>query len=160
MGLLSILFGIGKARDARRKAEQGVSLTRLLTPQWPIVEAYLKRPVPEVLRSLYANKDLITSFDLLVTPPDAGDDRQAGWNVNEFVPADLESLVRTMETVPFGTFTFATNEYGDPYYVQVGAEQDGDGPVYVHYHDGGDTALVAPSLKTFLSWKREPRMSK
>jgi hypothetical protein len=159
MGLFSMLFGIGKAREARRKAEQGVTLTRLLTPQWDVVAGHLKRPVPEVVRSLYANKDLITSFDLLVLPPGVGEDRNAGWNVNEFVPADLQSIVMTMETIPYGTLCFATNEYGDPYYVQVGAAEDGDGPVYVRYHDGGDTELVAPSLKEFLSWNREPRMS-
>jgi hypothetical protein len=158
MGLLSILFGIGKAREARRKAEQGVTLTRLLAPHWEMVEGHLKRPVPEVVRSLYANKDLITSFDLLVLPPGT-EDRYEGWNINEFVPADLQTIVMTMETIPYGTLCFATNEYGDPYYVQIGAEADGDGPVYVHYHDGGDTELVAPSLKKFLSWKREPRMT-
>ena len=75
--------------------------------------------------------------------------------VNEFIPADEEALFPELVSIPAGAFAFARNAFGDPFYVQLGERPDGDGRVYVHYHDGDDTELVAPTLRDFLDWRRQ-----
>jgi len=152
------LFGGGSRGEEQRRAEQAAYNARLRAPRWDLVEAALRRPVPAVLRALYADQALVTSGDLLVLDPARAGGREMAWNVNQFTPADEEALAPELESIPPGAFAFATNEFGDPFYVQLGELPDGDGRVFVHYHDGGDTELVAPSLHTFLAWPRTPRL--
>ena len=149
------LFGRESRREEQRRAEQAAYDTRLRTPRWAVVEAALGRPVPAVLRELYADQTLVTSGDLLVLDPARAGGRKAAWNINQFTPADEEALSPELESIPPGAFAFATNEFGDPFYIRLGELPDGDGRVFVHHHDGDDTELVAPSLRTILSWPRE-----
>ena len=114
--------------------------------------------MPAVLRELYADQALVTSRDLVVFDPGRTGDGEAAWNINQFTPADEQAIRPELESIPAGAFSFVTNEFGDPLYLQLGEVPDGDGPVLVHYHDGGDTEEVAPSLRTFLSWPRESRL--
>jgi SMI1 / KNR4 family (SUKH-1) len=150
------LFG-GKARkDAARAAEWASHVAEVQRPRWDTVEALLGHPVPDVLRALYADRDLLASSQLLVLDPALGSEHDEAWWISQFTPADERALVPELESIPPGAFTFACNEFGDPYYVRLGELPDGDGPVMVHHHDGGDTELVAPSLRAFLSWCRQP----
>jgi len=150
------LFGGKERKKAARAAEWASYVARLHAPRWNEVEAGLGRPVPDVLRALYADRDLVARTDLLVSDPDRGGDGGDTWWIGRFVVADKGALVGELESIPPGTFSFATNESGDPYYVCLGELPDGDGPVKVHYHDGDDTELVAPSLRSFLGWQRRP----
>ena len=151
----------GKAsREEKRRTARAEFEARLSHPQWDVVEAALGHPVTTILRELYSNQTLITSGDILIYDPALGGDRNSAWNVNHFNPADAEALTPEPESIPPGAFSFASNEFGDPFYVQLAELPDGDGRVYVHYHDGGDTELVAPSLRTFLSWHRESRLQR
>ena len=153
-------FFRGSAREAEeRKGERTAYEARLLAPQWELIEVRLGRAVPAVLRTLYADRALITSGDLLIFDPARGLDPNLAWNVNEFIPADEDAISAEFVSVPTGAFAFASNEFGDPFYVQLGERPDGDGRVYVHYHDGDDTELVAPTLRDFLSWDRRPRIA-
>jgi hypothetical protein len=152
--MLDGFFGRKSRREEQRRAERAAYRERLLSPRWEEVEAALGRPVPAILRELYANEGLVTSGDFLVLDP-ARDSEDAPFGVSQFLPADAEALAPTLVSIPPGTFSFATNEYGDPFYVQLGELADGDGRVFVHYHDGDDTELVAPSLRTLLGWPRE-----
>jgi hypothetical protein len=158
MTLFDWLVGGNASREEKRRTEQAEFEARLRKPQWDVVEAALGHPVSSVLRELYSDQALITSWDILIYDPALGGDRNTAWNVNQFNPADAEALTPEFESIPAGAFSFATNEFGDPFYVQLAELPDGDGRVYVHYHDGGDTELVAPSLRIFLSWHREPRL--
>jgi hypothetical protein len=142
------------------RVERAAYRQRLLSPRWEEVESALGRRIPAILRELYADRALITSGDCLVLDPDRDRAEEAPLNVNEFVPADQEAITSTLVSVPPGAFPFATNEYRDPLYVQLGELPDGDGRVSVHYHDGDDTDVVAPSLRTLLSWSREPRSAR
>lgn len=154
MRLLERWFGSKSRRDEQRHAEQAAYRERLLSPRWAEVEATLGHPVPAILRELYADHALVTSGDFLVVDP-TREASEGVLNVNQFVPADAEALTPLLVSIPPGAFSFATNEYGDPLYVQLGELPDGDGRVFVHYHDGDDTELVAPSLRALLSWPRE-----
>jgi hypothetical protein len=157
MALFDWLLGGKASRDEERRTERAAFRIRMQNPQWDVLEAALGHPVPSILRELYSDQALLTSDDLLIFDPARADDRSTAWNVNQFYPADAEALTPQLESIPSGAFSFASNEFGDPFYAQLGELPDGDGRVYVHYHDGGDTELVAPSLRTFLSWRREPR---
>jgi hypothetical protein len=160
MALLDWLLRGKASRDEARRTEQAAVLIRMRNPQWDVVEAALGHPVPSVLRDLYSDHELVMSDDLLIFDPSRGDDPNTAWNVNQFNPADAEALTPALESIPRGSFSFATNEFGDPFYVQLGELPDGDGQVFVHYHDGGDIELVAPSLRSFLTWRREPRIDR
>ena len=154
------LFGHGGPTAAENATERAAYRARLESPRWEEVESGLGRPVPAVLRELYARRELILDGDLYVFPPDKPRNRDHAWYINQFVPVDGNALQPELESIPPGSFNFATNEFGDPYYVELSADLDGDGPVSVHYHDGGDVERVAASLRAFLSWPREPRLSR
>lgn len=155
MSLFDKLFRRSARRAQERATERAAYDARLLAPQWETVEARLGHPVPAVLRALYADRALLTSGDMLILDPAKGSDPYAAWNVNEFIPADEEGLFPGLVSIPAGAFAFARNGFGDPFYVQLGELPDGDGRVYVHYHDGDDTELVAPTLRDFLGWRRQ-----
>jgi hypothetical protein len=157
MGLFQRWFGSKSRRDEQRRAEWAVYRQRLLSPRWDVVEAALGRPVPAVLRELYADQALVTSNDLYVFDP-ARRETDVCLNVNQFIPADESALAPDLVSIPPGAFAFATNEFGDPVYVQLGELPDGDGRVAVHHHDGDDTEVVAPSLRALLGWPRAPRL--
>jgi hypothetical protein len=153
------LFGSTGPTAAEAAAERAAYRARLESPRWKEVEDGLGRSVPTVLRELYARGDLIDG-DFYVFPPDKPRKREHAWYINRFVPADRSALQPELESIPPGSFSFAYNEYGDPYYVELSADPDGDGPVSVHYHDGGDVETVASSLRAVLSWPREPRSAR
>ena len=156
MSVFDRLFG-GKARkEAARAAEWATHIAKVQRPRWDTVERILGHAVPDVLRALYADRDLVGSSDVLVFDPARGHERSEAWWISQFTPADVGALVPELESIPPGSFSFANNAFGDPYYVRLGELSDGDGPVLVHHLDGGDTELVAPSLRTFLSWRRQP----
>lgn len=157
MGFFERLFRSRSRREEQWRAEQAARLARLRAPAWDRVEGALGRPVPAILRELYADQSLVTTGDLLLYDPDRAGRGEIPWNVNEFIPADEDALSPDLVSIPSGAFAFATNEFGDPFYVQLGELADGDGRVFVHYHDGDDVELVAPSLRTLLSWQRAPR---
>ena len=156
MGVFDRLFGGGARNAAARRDAWDQHVARVRSPKWERIEAALGRPVPAVLRELYADPELTASSDLLVFDPGRSAERGDAWWVGKFTPADEEALEPELESIPPGAFSFATNEYGDPYYIRLGGLPDGDGPVFVHHHDGGDTELVAPSLGAFLAWPRKP----
>jgi len=156
MGFFGRLFGWDAGAAERAAAERAEYRRRLENPQWDAIEAGLKRPVPAVLRELYANRELIIAGDFYLMPPNASDD-ELGWYINEFVPADHAALEPELESIPPGTFSFAFNEFGDPYFVELSDDPDGDGPVRLRYHDGGDIETVSGSLREFLSWSRRAR---
>ena len=160
MALFDWLRRDNASRDEERRTKQAAARARMRNPQWDVVEAALGHPVPSVLRELYSDQELVMSDDLLIFDPSRGDDPDSAWNLNQFNPAGAEALTPQLESIPRGSFSFATNQFGDPFYVQLGELPDGDGQVFVHYHDGGDVELVAPSLRSFLSWQREPRIDR
>jgi hypothetical protein len=134
--------------------EREESRRRLEYPRWAEVERTLGRPVPVILRELYGNRELVHGCGFLVFDPTSGEAEEETWFVNEFLPANPAPHPSYAGAIPPGAFAFATNEFGDPYYFVPGPATDGDGPVFIVYHDGGDTERVAPSLRAFLGWRR------
>ncbi|HEU4525875.1 MAG TPA: SMI1/KNR4 family protein [Gemmatimonadales bacterium] len=125
--------------------------TRLFHPQWSIIEAALGRPVPGVLRDLYAAPERLLRSHFYCTSPDG---TRRAW-VDLFLPLDDEALRPYGRTLPPGAIAFADDEHGDPYYFVPDGSPYGDGPVYVlpsHGESGG--VRVADSLADMLGWAR------
>jgi hypothetical protein len=141
-----------------RRAEAGARLWRakqqleLRTPKWDEVEQSLGRPIPAVLRELYADYDLLEKSGFTFRAPHWAADEAL--LLNAWEPATRLACHPTMEALPPGAFAFASNDLGDPYFVVTGSLPDGDGPVFVLHQGGGATDRLANSLCEFLSWLR------
>lgn len=133
-----------------QRAAEAAWNEQLLAPDWAAVERQLGRRTPAVLRELYADHALLLSTPFTVIGPPGGLD--AEWHIDSFYPADGRA---STFWVPAGAFCFATTVFGDPYYVELGQHGE-DGPVSVHYHDGGDIVRIANTLAEFLTWPRRP----
>jgi hypothetical protein len=126
--------------------------SRLLNPQWELIAAQLGRPVPAVLRSLYARPEGILASHFRVFLPEG---RGELW-LDLFLPMDEEAVAPDGVQLPAGAVAFADDEHGDPY---VFVPEDGpadDGPVFLRRHDpdGAVMVLIAPALSAFLGWER------
>lgn len=116
----------------------------LLQPDWDFYERHLERPVPQALRSLYADAKLITSSLL---------DYSDKCSINSFEPLKEDFLIEVPEVLEFPIVAIATDAFGDPIYLRPGsAETDA---VYVTYHDGGDTETLADSVAAFVERLKE-----
>ena len=125
------------------EAEQGAKRqsfeAALQQPNWSFYEHHLQRPAPASLRALYADEKLITS-----TPLNYSDD----CCVNTFEPLNENSLYEGAEDASLPVVIIATTSFGDPIYLKPGpTESDA---VYVTYHDGGDTEILADSVSGFV----------
>lgn len=119
---------------AQRKAFEA----SLLQPDWSFYERHLQRPAPDALKSLYADEKLITSSLL---------DYSDHCSVNTFEPLNEQNLIDAPEAFDFPIMPIATNDYGDPIYLKPGSSEAD--AVYVTWHDGGDTEVLADSVATF-----------
>lgn len=143
---------------AELAARERTYRARLLAPNWSAIEAQPGAgPIPDTLRELYQDRDLLLSTNLDVVDPELHGGEEAVWSVDRFCPADREALAEQWEELPRGSFTFAECD-GDPYYVVLGKSGSDGGPVYHLFHDGGETVTVAPTLATFLTCCREARL--
>ena len=123
----------------RRAYEQ-----RILKPDWVYVERHLKRPVPRALRELYADPVLVTSRDVQYS---------VGHSISTFDALDEQTIADNTAWLAVKAIAFATTDAGDPIYLRSGPfEAD---KVYVTYHDGGDTEILAESVSEMLEVLRE-----
>jgi hypothetical protein len=107
---------------------------RLAAPDWSFYAEHLQRPVPLALVSWFGHTAKVLkqySFDdhLIV-----------------FTPVDRERLREAW--VVAGVVAFAESN-GDPIYLRPGTGADDS--VFITFHDGGDTELLAPSVEQFLA---------
>jgi hypothetical protein len=150
------LTGPREPTGAELAARERAYRARLLAPNWSAVEATLKTgPVPDALRELYQDRDLLLSTSLDVVDPRLSGGEAAVWSIDRFCPADREA-VGEWEELPPGSFVFAECD-GDPYYVVLKSLGNDGEPVHHFYHDGADTVTVAPTLAMFLACCREAR---
>ena len=111
----------------------------LLQPNWHFYEHHLRRPAPAALRALYADEKLITSTLLEYSDE---------CSINTFEPLNESSLNEGAEDTAPPVVAIATTDFGDPIYLKPGpTESDA---VYVTYHDGGDTEVLADSVSGFV----------
>ena len=66
----------------------------------------------------------------------------------------MESIVH-LDSIHADVFQFATDEFGNPYGIQLFEQPDGDGAVYLHMLDGDFVDRIADSLAEFRRWPRQ-----
>jgi hypothetical protein len=118
---------------------------RLLNPDWAVVRSRFGGEVPEAVAALYNDQDLLQSGFLEVNEYT---------DITQFAPADATAFdpAQCFHAAD-DAFVFARTTMGDPLYVRT-SELAAGLPVYLHYHDGGDTERLASTLREFLSLVR------
>jgi SMI1 / KNR4 family (SUKH-1) len=136
-------------RDYRNRPERQTVIRqdyeqRILTPDWAYVERHLQRPVSRALRELYADHVLVASRDVHYS---------MGHSISTFDALDEQAIADNTAWLPVKAIAFATTDAGDPIYLRSGpSEAD---KVYVTYHDGGDTEILAESVSEMLEVLRQ-----
>lgn len=126
--------------SASRIPERQAYGQRILDPDWACIERYLRRPVPQALRVLYAERELISRRDLSYD-----DDHVIG----TFEPLDEQAILNTTRWLGFEAVAIATTDFGDVIYLRPGADE-GD-TLFLTHHDGGDTEVFAESVSELLA---------
>lgn len=117
---------------------------RLLNPDFAALERHFGCTIPQAIRDLYADSELILKKDLLIR---SGNEE---FEIDYFTPADVEGA-ESWWPAEQRKFILADTGFGDPYYVELSLTQPNPLPVYVLYHDGGDTFKVTDSLEEFVA---------
>jgi hypothetical protein len=138
----------GRARhpSGSHLAEREAHERRILAPDWPCVERHLRRPPPQALRDLYADRSLVNRRDLQYD-----DDRL----VSTFEPLDEEAMTETTRSLGFDAVVIPMTDFGDALYLRPGATEADR--VHVTYHDGGDTEVFTESIEQMLVVLRQRR---
>jgi hypothetical protein len=150
---VSLLRIIDRKRTGRARgpsgshvAEREAYARRILAADWVSVERHLRRPPPQALRDLYADRRLVTQRDLKYD-----DDRL----VSTFEPLDEKAMLESSRSLGFDAVVIATTDFGDAVYLRPGATEADT--VHVTYHDGGDTEVFAESIEQMLVVLRQRR---
>jgi cell wall assembly regulator SMI1 len=111
---------------------------RLLHPDWEFYEKHLMRSVPEELRILFANHDILKS-DFNIEFDDI--------YITSFEPIDSEGYVDSQKWGVKNIVAFASMD-GDQIYLRPGEKENN--AVYITYHNGGDTEVLFPDIADFV----------
>lgn len=135
---------------------------RLFKPAPEEVETFLGGKLPTSVLELYENHELLDKSDICFNSPT--DVSEAGkWYVAYFTPCRVEDQKHNFlpkqadkdntEEGDCRFFEFASDGWGNSFYVQLADENQDDVPVYFLDHDGGELfEKVADSVRVFLSW--------
>ncbi len=133
------------SEDSMRKTRD-----RLLNPKWGELEDHYGRPIPQPIKNLYIQTELLIQTNIAFRDRNGGE-----WHIAEFEPADLQALKWIWPDLTRSkNFPFASDSVGDLYYVPLEASAPETCPVMYYHHDGGDVELVTNSLDEFLSWRQ------
>lgn len=124
---------------------------RLANPDWAFVASEFGGNVPGAVETLYRDQTLLGARDVRLSDH---------LGVAFFVPADDNAFDPEQWFNPASdAFVFAVTAFGDPFFVRTGQVTEGL-PVYVYFHDGGDTETVAVSLQQFVEYlQQEQRLA-
>ncbi len=155
IGLPSLMFSVLGRFSLRAEpspemlaSERQIYEESLLRPDWTFYEHHLQRPIPAALRELYADRDLVT---------DGGFSYDKNIGIGSFEPLNEQCLLDTRDQVGTGVVAIATSDYGDPIYLRPGS--GGPDKVYLTFHDGGETIVLADTVAAFLTRLRSARLS-
>ena len=149
VGVLTARDWIDEAFRWRRETPERLAAVtlaqerRLLTPDWAYYERHLQRAVPEAIRELYRDRDLVLS---------GGFQYDEFHCITSFEPIDSDSLLETRDFMGFDVLPLASSD-GDIVYLRPG--RDEPDVIYITYHDAGGTSELAPDAEFFLQRLRE-----
>lgn len=111
--------------------------TRILNPDWALYERHLQRPVPEALRALYADSELVVAafqYDNL-------------HYISSFLPIGEITLIREPDQSRREVMPIASDE-GDPIYLKPGPNEPN--AVYIaSFHGDYDAEMLASDILLF-----------
>ena len=152
--LLPVVILLVRDRTGRRSKESIEDYSkrfevRLVNPDFTAVERHFGRPLPDSVRTLYANRNELAMGDFEVAATvEAPED--ARWYIAFYEPADFETVANAWP----GTeqyFAFANDGSGNGYLVDPGEE---DPPVLYHDHETGEMSSVCDRFSVFMKWPR------
>jgi hypothetical protein len=109
------------------------------TPDWEFYADHLQRDVPDAIRDLFSNTEIIIS----------GSAESCGeQTISRFGTIDEDNLLESKEWTGADIVAIAYNVFGDPIYLRPG--RDETNAVFVTYHDGGDTEQIAADASEFV----------
>jgi hypothetical protein len=139
-------------RDYRRRfppekeaAEAKAIEERMLRPDWGFYERHLQRPVPEALRQLYSDHELLKVGHFAISKRHT---------IGYFIPVDERSLLDTADQLGFDVVAFAHSDCGDAIYLRPGAKET-DTVYIAHHDDPGHEEMFAESVALILQKVRE-----
>ena len=112
---------------------------RVQSPDWDFYKSHLQRDVPDAIRNLYANTEIVLS---------GGVESCGEQTISQFGALDEANLRASKEWIGADVIAIAYNIFGDPIYLRPG--RDESNAVYVTYHDGGDTEQIATDVSAFI----------
>ena len=142
-----------KTPEQRAAAREDL-VRRLRKAEWAAIERALGRPIPSGLKRLYADTTWTSGDEFRVLSPFDEAETIEERSTIVLSPATVESLAR-LDSIDVDVFQFGTDQFGDPYCVQLFELSDGDGAVFLHMLDGDSVIRVADSLGDFLRWPRQ-----
>lgn len=123
---------------------------RLLQPQWNELERRFGFAMPQSLHALYSDHSTLLRRSFYIVPPESTTESDHHF-VERFEPADVQTL-ETWFPVGENRFPFASDDFGNYYYVQLDPASE-DTPIFFVDHDSGDILPVADSLDELLRWR-------
>ena len=132
---------LSSEESARRYRE------RLLNPHWNELELHFNQSIPERIKHLYAQTEIIGRRDIRTS-----NETGATYDIAEFLPADMETLNGIWpEVKKSANFPLATDAMGDCYYIPLTGDKSEQCPVMRHHRGGSDFESVSTSLDNFLN---------
>jgi hypothetical protein len=158
--LLGIFIGLPVAlllardsltRPSKKKIEaySREFIQRLQHPDYAAVAKYFGRPLPECVRTLYANKEelMLSNFAVAASAAVPEEDR---WYVSDYQPADGPSVQDAWPGLE-KYFAFADDGAGNGYLIDPA---ESDPPVLFHDHETGELSRVSDRFTEFMRWPR------
>lgn len=131
-------FTMARLRRDARVSNKGGSMT---APEFEALEAYYRKPLPDDLRWLYEQPELVGRQSLEVR---STSEPSETYLIDRFLPATVRSVTSTWFDVGQDRFPFAIDEAGNYYVVKVGDRRDSE-VLYVD-HEQNSSWSIASSL--------------
>ena len=125
---------------------------RLAYPKWDEIERHFGRAIPAALRALFADSKRRGKTCFYVISSTEDDEHY----IQRFEPADLKTLEECWIPMEEQRLPFASDDFDNFYFIEMGNNWRDGSPVYYYDHDGGGVSEVSESLETFLSWRTRP----
>lgn len=145
--IASFFWGIGRieAWFRRRRDVRNPDLKELLSPDWEFYQRHLSRKVPDGLRNLYADQNIVSRLSI----PFQGKENE--WEITAFVPISKDELFEFehQDGLPEHPLVpLATTDLGDPIYLKPGpTESDA---VWIWEHELQKSYKLADSPEEFI----------
>lgn len=120
-------------------AERNEYEQKILSPDWSFYERHLLRAVPEQLKELWSDGELVKRGDF--------DYDEENW-VSTFNPLTEETLREQKEIFEKEIIPILTTGFGDPVYLKPGPKEKNR--LYITFHDGGNTDVFEENLDRFV----------